>query len=559
MKRVALLFFALVVVPLTTFGQTTKRYIVMTRHPVRDAINTFRNDDWLPHQGMALREFQFLNGFAADLTDDEVAALKKSENVRWVEPVLERHALETAAVDTITPGTQISAYGVNMVHAPDVWPVTKGRAIDGSNSIHVAVIDTGIRYTEPELKNAYKGGFNFITGSTNPFDDNGHGTHVSGIIAAADDGVGIVGVAPQVELYGLKVLDQCGSGSTDNIISAVEWVMAKKQEIGGDWIINLSLGAPTSSPAEQLVFQRAADAGILTFAASGNGYDDNPKDGLAYPAQYSSVVSVGAIDNTKTVASFSQRGVNLKVVAPGVSVLSTYVSEGVVTNDGRQYSVLEMSATKTNGDDICFTRPSITNTFVFCGRGNPNEFPASVSGKIALIERGDLTFADKAKNAKAAGAIAAIVYNNKAAGDPDGGLFAGTLGALSSTLEVPYTVGISQEDGLALKGTPNATLTLSFGIEGYAVLGGTSMASPHAAGVAALVWAVAPTAPASAISNAIISTATDLGAAGFDTVYGNGLVNAVNAAKQINPAAFSSGASPSSGPVQGRRPGRRGH
>ncbi len=549
MKRSALLLLLVSLVPVGAFAQATHRYIVVTRQTASQSLTAIRNDDWQPRAGADIREFKNLNAFAADLTDDEVAALKASRNVRWVEPVLERHLLS----DKIVEGQQTTPYGVNMVHAPDVWPVTRGQSVDGKTIIHVAVIDTGIRYTEPELKNAYKGGFNFVAGNANPYDDQGHGTHVSGTIAAADDGSGVVGVAPNVELYGLKVLDQCGSGSTENIIAGVDWVITKKSQVGGNWIINLSLGSDSPSAAEQTMFQHAFDAGILTFAASGNGHIENPVDGLSYPAGYSTVVSVGAIDSTSTVADFSQRGPDLKLVAPGVDVLSTFVSEALATNDGRQYSIIQMNASKANGDSFCFTRPTITSTFVFCGLGNPAEFPASVRGKVALVERGDLTFADKAKNAKTAGAIAMIVYNNVP------GSFSGTLGTLTSTTLVPYSVSMSQEDGVALKATASATVTFSFGLEGFALLGGTSMASPHAAGVAALVWAVAPTASATAIADAMEATATDLGAGGFDNVYGNGLVNALNAAKQLNPAAFGSGVTPASGPVTGRRPGRRGH
>lgn len=557
MKRYAF-FLLFVFLPLGAFSQTTRRYIVVTRHAAPEAVRALRNDSWEPRAGSGVREFRYINGFAADLTDDEVAELQASREVRWVEPVLERHVLS----DSVTAGKQTTPYGVSMVHALDVWPVTKGTALDGKTMINVAVIDTGIRYTEPDLKNAYKGGHNFITNDDNPYDDQGHGTHVSGTIAAADDGAGVVGVAPLVNLWGLKVLDECGGGSTENVMRAVEWVITKKSQVGGNWILNLSLGSDTPSDAEQSEFQKAADNGILTFAAAGNGYDPTaPVDGLSYPGGYPSVVSVGAIDSTSAIASFSQRGTALKVVAPGVDVLSTFVSEGLATNDGRQYSVLPMGATKSNGDDWCFTRPNITGMpFVFCGFGGAGEFPASVAGKVALIERGNnLTFAEKATNAKAAGAIAAVIFNSHAAGEPDGGLFSGTLGKLTSTSVVPYTVGISREDGLAIKNTPNATLTLSFGLEGYANLAGTSMATPHAAGVAALVWAVAPTATATQIANAMESTATDLGTPGFDTTFGNGLVNAFNAAKLLNPAAFGSGVQPPPPTQTGRHPGRRGH
>lgn len=549
MKRIALLVL-LVLIPASAFAQSTRRYIVVTRQPAAEALQRLRGDDFEPRQQQRVRQFKNINAFAADLTEDEVATLEESDSVRWVEPVIERHLL----ADTITPGAQTTPYGLNMVHATDVWPVTRGLALGANTKIRVAVIDTGIRFTENDLKGVYRGGFNFITGTENPYDDHGHGTHVSGTIAAADDGAGVVGVAPQIELYGLKVLNQCGSGSSENTILAVEWIIAKKAQIGGNWIINLSLGSDTPSDAEKAEFQKAADAGILVFAASGNGYEG--AEGLAYPAGYPTVIAVGAVDSASQVADFSQRGVDLKIVAPGVEVLSTFVSEGLTTSDGRDFAVFDMDAKRSNGDAICFTRPTnVSNMpYVFCGYGgSAADFPSSVAGKIALIERGNaITFADKAKNAKAAGAIAAIIFNNVP------GAFSGTLGTLTGASAVPYTVSLSQEDGKSLLTTLDARLTLSFGREGYALLQGTSMSSPHAAGVAALVWAVAPTASATTVANAIFNTARDLGSAGVDNVYGHGLVNALDAAKMLNPAAFSSGATPSTGPVTGRAPGRRG-
>src|SRR5207245_484005 len=111
--------------------------------------------------------------------------------------------------------------------------------------IHVAVIDTGVDYNAPELKSVYKGGRNYIANNFDPLDDFGHGTHVSGIIAAADDKQGVVGVAPGVDLYAFKVLDQCGSGSTANVIHAIDDIMALKNQIGGNWVVNLSLGSDT--------------------------------------------------------------------------------------------------------------------------------------------------------------------------------------------------------------------------------------------------------------------------------------------------------------------------
>lgn len=561
MKRLFVLVF-LIAFPVALFATPIERYIVRTTHPYGTAVRMMRTVDFdvIASREARIREFSIINGFAADLTNEQATQLLRSGEVEDIEPVLERHVF----ADTVTPGQQTTPYGVMMVNAPAVWPVTKGAAINGSGPIHMAIIDTGIDYHSTELQRAYRGGFNFINGTTDPLDDFGHGSHVAGIIAAADDRNGVVGVAPDVDIYSLKVLDQCGSGSTETIIAAIDWIKQKKSEIGGNWIVNLSLGSSDSSNAEKTAFQKGADAGIIFFAAAGNSYDDSTSaffhtDGLAFPAGYPSVVSVGAIDSTMTVATFSQRGAGLKVVAPGVSVLSTIVSVGVSTNDGRAFAGTTPVVVKDDQGDpldgFCLPAPNASGTFVFCGLGNPSEFPSSVSGKIALIERGTLHFIDKMQNAKAAGATGVILYNNVA--DPP--LITPALGNFTTAGTVPTfvpTIFLTQADGLALKATPAANVSLGFGLESWELESGTSMATPHAAAVAALVWAVAPNASATDVTNAVINDAKDLGDAGTDTVYGHGLVNALDAAKQLNPGAFGP---PAPTPPTGRAPGRGRH
>ena len=187
-----------------------------------------------------------------------------------------------------------------------------------------------------------------------------------------------------------------------------------------------------------------------------------------------------------------------------------------------------------------------------------SEFPDGVRGKIALIERGDLTFILKTQNAQGLGATGVIVYDNAPAGDP----FIPAFGTFTTPSAVPQLIPfafITQADGLSLKTTSDAQVSVGFGFETWAALSGTSMASPHAAAVAALVWAVAPNASSSDVANAVINNAKDLGDAGVDTVYGHGLVNALDAAKQLNPGAFGSGGTPAPTPPTGRNPGRRGH
>jgi subtilisin family serine protease len=553
MKRAALSVL-LFVVPFTAFASApTQAVIVMMKQTGRLTVKSLavNLDPSVSDDARDVRDLPGIHGFAANLTSDEIASLKASGNVISIEPDLERHAF----ADSVSVGQQTTPYGVADVDAPAVWPVTRGKSLSNGPAIHVAIIDTGIDYNFPELSAAFKGGHNFVARNEDPLDDNGHGTHVAGIIAAANNGDGVVGVASDVDLYSLKALDTCGSGRTSDIIAGVDWVVQKKKEIGGNWIINLSLGSDSPSASEQAEFDAANAAGILVFAASGNSYDGT--DGLSYPAGYASVVSVGAVDSNNVIAVFSQRGADLKLVAPGVDVISTFLNGRVAADDGRKIPANFADGTLSNGDSACLSKGPVTAKFVSGGTGNVTEIPASVSGKIALIERGgndptgtSLTFLAKTRNALAKGAIGVVVYSNANPVVTPG--FSGLTKTDVTTL--PPMALIERADGLALLTTPNAALTMSFDSHGltelFALLNGTSMATPHAVGTAALVWAVSPNSTATNVANALEQTAKDLGTAGRDTTYGFGLVDALAAAKQLNPAAFA---------VKARQPGRRGH
>ena len=569
MKRLALVAL-LFLFPAVVFGST--HYIVTTAHPFDEALQRLPREDFGPAAGktggaaVIAHPFQLINGFDAELTDDQVTRLIASGEVQDIEPVIERHVMD----DTVVSGAQTTPWGINAVKASQVWPVSKGVAINGTGPINVAVIDTGIDKNASELKGVFQGGHNFITGTDDPSDDFGHGTHVSGIIAAADNNQGVVGVAPGVNLWALKVLDSCGSGSNADVMHAIDWIVAKKQAIGGNWVANLSLGSSTPSTSEQAAFTAGIQAGIIVVAAAGNDYVKNPVDGLSYPAGYPGVLSVGAIDSTGTVAIFSQRGPGLNVVAPGVAVLSTIVAASVNTNDGHSYLGIPPVVSDLSGatmQDYCFPAANASGTFVFCGfGGSASDFPSSVRGKIALVSRGkaktsdpDITFKQKAQNAGNAGAAGIVVFDNVPTSDPNAlGTIVPSLGAYGSPSLVPTFIpflAITQADGQALKAMTTATVTLGFGFEGFENLDGTSMATPHATGVVALAWSVAPNAVSTDVRNAVINSAIDLGAPGVDTVYGHGLVSAIDAAKQLNPAAFGMPATPQ--PPTGRVTGRR--
>lgn len=555
MKRIAVLILSFVCVS-SAFAETasTQRYLVATRAsmPAGRIRTLIRDIEPAPRaQVRNVVAFQSVNGFAADLTPEEAAALAKSADVRYVEPVVERHAFDLAAPktgngDVVNPFAQTVPFGIDLVHARDVWPVTRGEGVN------VVVADTGIDFTHPDLANVYAGGYNTLAPSSPPMDDNDHGTHVSGTIAAADNNIGVAGVAPGVRLWAVKVLNASGTGSSDNIITAIDWTINKKNTLGGDWVMNFSLGSPTPSGLEQEAFGRAISAGILVCAASGNESTATVPAPLDYPAAYSDVLAIGAVDATRTIASFSNQGSGLSVVAPGVAVLSTVpvgrgTSAGVKSNAGAFVaSDIELSKKGT-----------VTAGFVDCGLGNPEDFPASAAGRIAVIKRGSISFNAKAHNAVSAGAIAIIIYNNDTSAtnftlknDADPG---------ATTFAWPVTIAMSLADGQALLSRGSGPITVTDKADDYAVFSGTSMATPHAAGVAALVWSAALGDSASQIRQAMTSTAGDLGASGFDTVYGNGLLDALSAAKSVAPARFGNGGTPPPTPVAGKSRAVRHH
>jgi len=523
-------------VSMSAHAADAQRYLVATKRPFRagGVIKELRNGGMTAAD---VKGFTSFDGFAATLTSDEAAALAASADVRWVEPVIERHATAQAR----NANGQTIPYGVDLVHARDAWA---GRR---TGNVNVAVLDTGIDYRHDELKAIYAGGYNVFDPKATPFDDGAHGTHVAGTIAAADNDAGVVGVAPYVRLWAVKVLDSGGSGNTETVVAGIDWVVKKKKEVGGNWIINLSLGSPNVSPAEREAVQRATDAGIFIAAASGNESSAQKKVAVIYPAAYPSVVAVGAVDDAERIAEFSNQGAELDLTAPGVAILST-IPKGInfissISGRTRNYfaDALDNSA---EGD--------VTGEFVYCGLGHPEQFPPSVKGRIAVIRRGELTFAVKSRNAVEAGAIGVVIINNTAAPG-----ISWTLISETDPWSFGYdwdivVVGMTQADGAELL-TETGSITIANDADDYAFFNGTSMAAPHVSGAAALLWTLAPQAKASDIVNALTVTAVDRGARGTDPVYGAGVLDIYAAAQFLAPGAFTPG-----GQTTGRQIGKRG-
>ena len=250
-----------------------------------------------------------LNGFSARLTDDQVTALRNDPRVAYVEPNRTVHMVG-----------QTVPWGITHVNAP----TAHANGITGTG-VKVGIIDTGIDYTHPDLAANYAGGTDFANNDNDPMDDNGHGTHVSGTVAAIDNTIGVLGVAPDVRLYGIKVLDRNGSGTFADVIAGIDWAAAN-----GMQVINMSLGASVGSAGLQQACDNAYAAGVVICAAAGNDYGGP----VNYPAKYSSVIAVSAIDSSDKLAFFSNQGPEVELAAPGVSVYSTYRGGGYATLDG---------------------------------------------------------------------------------------------------------------------------------------------------------------------------------------------------------------------------------
>ena len=182
--------------------------------------------------------------------------------------------------------------------------------------VKIGILDTGVRANHPDLRLA--GGISFVNGITSYNDDNGHGTHVAGIIAAQNNGIGTVGVAPDAGIYAVKVLDKNGEGNQSDVAKGVEWAMQQKLDI-----VNLSITSSSGTHLLEQTLQKAYDQGMLIVAASGN-FPGIVSDEVLYPARYPSVIAVGSVDQNLKRSDFSYYGNDLEFVAPGENILSTY-------------------------------------------------------------------------------------------------------------------------------------------------------------------------------------------------------------------------------------------
>lgn len=461
--------------------------------------------------------------FAVELDEKGKSAIRGMKGFKKMEKDLKRFPMGYADSAGNPNSTQVFPYNYYQV---------EGDQLTLQSGQKVCVIDSGIARETGETGGGNSDfDFSVITGDNDSgtgdwFRDGGpHGTHVAGTIGAADNGIGIIGVAPGVPMHIIKVFNEAGWGYSSDLAQAAELCSA-----AGANIINMSLGGGGANSTEENAFNTFVANGGLVLAAAGN--DGN--DVRSYPAGYKSVVMVGGVnkDDGKYAASqypshtkTSGRGKNattedhdgygVEISGGGQDVLSTVpAGAGAVaslTVDGTGVGVSSSDNTGYASGDTYFM-------------GTAEATDSGANGKVCIIDRGNISFADKINNCGNSGGIGAVVINNVAG---DGVIHMDITGVTTS---IP-AVGAAFEDRATIVGA--ATATIDSVVGDYAVFSGTSMATPTVAGAAALVWSNHPSCSGEEIRAAFKATAHDIGDPGRDVHFGYGIAKSKQASDYL--------------------------
>lgn len=454
-----------------------------------------------------LRELPNQGAVAAHIPARALKGLMRNPGIEYIEADALRY-----------PMSETVPWGIPTIQADLLNDANTGNTM-------VCIIDSGYSNGHEDLPVLGEGDTSPDLGTGDPLEPASlchHGTHVAGTIAAVGgNGKGVIGVNPNenLALHIVKVFEDnpssasgCGWGYSSDLVGALDACMAAKGS--KKLIVNMSLGGSIKSRTEQRAFGNAYNAGVLSVAAAGN--DGSNRN--SYPASYDSVISVAAVDSALVVADFSQQNSQVELAAPGVAVRST-----VTMDFGFDESLIIGSSSFDAIGMEGSPDSSATGALFLCnGLGSPGDC-AGALGKICLIARGDISFSEKALECSSQGGVGAVIFNNSEA------LFSGTFGGVY--VPIP-TVGVSGIDGTDLESHYlGQSATVTTGPGNYAYYDGTSMATPHVAGAAALVWsqASASTCSNADIRNALDSSALPLGPDGRDNAYGYGLVQASSA------------------------------
>jgi subtilisin family serine protease len=491
--------------------------------------------------GRVLHRYKYVPGVLAELSPDALRQVRSSGTATAIERDVARKL--HAHLPDFT--TEFIPFGVTQVRANEVWasgpdfdqPAVRANPLATGDGVVVAVLDTGIDFRHPDLADNIAPG---ICGSgvirdfvgTNPpeiepddcpADDlpapiQGHGSSSASVIASVDNQTGVVGVAPRVTIVPYRVCfaDLTNGCPTSAIIGGLEQAI----DDGAD-VINMSFGGSGGFNLEASAIQAANRAGIVLVASAGNDASQQP----SFPAAYATVLATGAVDADNQLASFSNVGGWVDVTAPGVNIPAA-------TFQGAGRDAFLEENTPPGGEFVPnpFTGSGVgsaTGDVTFAELGTPEDAAAACGGgacdgRIVLIQRGEISFAEKVQNVldESPSTAAVVIFNNVP------GNFFGTLGEL--VVEIPV-VSLSDTDGATLRDRVEAgTVNLSIEViaTDYDLVSGTSFSAPHVSGVAALVRDANPSLNPLQVRKIITRTAQPIGA---KVIFGAGLVDAAAA------------------------------
>lgn len=328
-KIVAILMAMIIVISMTVvFGNS----VAVEKVPVIIMFKDRIDKDLISYHGGEIKcIYQIKPALAVSLPQKAINALEKNPKIDYIVPDIEAFIM-----------TETLSWGVDRIDADIVHEY----GILGAG-VKVAVMDTGIDYNHPDLVANYKGGYDFggiffgIIDDPDPMDFNGHGTHCAGIVAAVKgNDIGVIGVAPEADLYGVKVFDDLGYCLYSDVIQGLEWCIKNNMEV-----ISMSFGSAYNAgdPGIEPWINSAYNSGILLVGAAGN--EGSGTDTVIYPARYDAVVAVSATDSGDNRAPWSSTGPGVELAAPGVSIYSTYLGNRYTTMSGTSMACPHVAGT----------------------------------------------------------------------------------------------------------------------------------------------------------------------------------------------------------------------
>ena len=304
------------------------------------------------HKGVIKHSYKIIPGVVCSLPQKAIKALEKNPKIAYIEKDILVGKPPWAGGKEKEQPPETLEWGVDRIDADLVWDINDDLTVDeGANTglgIKVAILDTGIDKDHLDLQANIKGGVNFVSKpwwkepDPNKWDDdNGHGTYCAGIVAAVENDIGVIGVAPNVWLYAVKVLDKTGSGYLSWIIAGIDWCVENDIQV-----ISMSLGTSEYSQALKDACDNAYAKGLILVAAAGNDGDEDPTTNeVLYPAKYSSVIAVAATDINDNTPTWSAEGEEVELAAPGVDVRSTWKGGTYETHSGTSAACPHVSGT----------------------------------------------------------------------------------------------------------------------------------------------------------------------------------------------------------------------